>query len=73
MGKVFEVPKDSLAVGLCTALDVQFDSLKFHLNILVFLSGEIYSIRSKEKIVSGMFVLRLEFDLDKSGEGKLEY
>jgi hypothetical protein len=45
------MPKEALAIRLGTTLDIQLDSPEFHLNILVFLPGEIYSIEAKENRV----------------------
>ena len=64
MGEELEMSNDGLTVGFCTTLDVQLDSLEFHLYVFVFLPGEICSIEVK-RIVSGMSVLRLEFDLQE--------
>lgn len=46
MAEELEMPKDPLTIGLCTALDVQLDSLKFHLDIFIFLSSKICSKES---------------------------
>ena len=51
MGKELEMPRDALAVRLGAARDVQLDSLEFHLDILIFLPGKIYSIQVKENRV----------------------
>ena len=51
MAKELEMPDDTLSVRLRTSLDVQLDSLEFHLDIFVFLSGEICRIENRVRKV----------------------
>jgi len=51
MAEELKMADDALSVRLRTALDVQLDSLQIHLDIFVFLSGEICRIEGKENRV----------------------
>jgi hypothetical protein len=51
MAEELEMADDALSIRFGTALDVQLDTLQFHLDIFVFLSGEICRIEGKENRV----------------------